>query len=60
MELIDLHLGAAEAKPFSSKWLEANGPKPNGPGIIALDVLIAVLVGTNLALFINVCIWMLT
>jgi hypothetical protein len=41
---IDLHLGAAEVKPFSkNSWIDQYGPKPPGPGIIALDILIVFL-----------------
>ena len=44
MKPVDLHLGPAEVKPFGqNSWVEQFGPKPPGPGIIALDVLIMVL-----------------
>ena len=40
----DLHLGPAEVKPFSkNSWVDQYGPKPPGPGIIALDILIVFL-----------------
>ena len=40
----DLHLGPAEVKPLGqNSWLNQYGPKPPGPGIIALDVLIVFL-----------------
>jgi hypothetical protein len=41
---VDLHLGPAEVKPFSqNSWVKQYGPKPPGPGIIALDALIVFL-----------------
>ena len=40
----DLHLGAAEVKQVDHDWfIKKYGPKPPGPGIIALDVLIIAL-----------------
>ena len=41
---VDLHLGAAEVKQSNSDWfVKKYGPKPPGPGIVALDVLIILL-----------------
>ena len=41
---VDLHLGPAEVKPLGqNSWVDQYGPKPPGPGIIALDILIVFL-----------------
>jgi hypothetical protein len=40
----DLHLGLAEVKPLGkNSWIDQYGPKPPGPGIIALDALIVIM-----------------
>ena len=40
----DLHLGPSEVKPLSkNSWINQYGPKPPGPGIIALDILIVIM-----------------
>ena len=44
MKPVDLHLGPAEVKKVDqNSWLKEFGPKPPGPGIIALDALIVFL-----------------
>jgi hypothetical protein len=53
----DLHLGPAVAKPFGKSWAELHGPQPPGPGIQALDVIVAVLFILTLVLFIQSWIW---
>ena len=54
----DLHLGAAEARPFSQqKWLEQNGPKAPGPGIRALDLLIITMFVATTILMLKACAW---
>lgn len=42
---VDLHLGPAEVKghDYIDWWVKKHGPKPPGPGIIALDILIGLL-----------------
>ena len=40
----DLHLGPAEVKKVTDvSWINQYGPKPPGPGIIALDALIVIM-----------------
>ena len=40
----DLHLGPAEVKKVNDvSWINQYGPKPPGPGIIALDALIVIM-----------------
>ena len=40
----DLHLDPAEVKPLGkNSWIDQYGPKPPGPGIIALDALIVIM-----------------
>lgn len=40
----DLHLGPAEVKKINNDWwMKEYGPKPPGPGILALDFLILIL-----------------
>jgi hypothetical protein len=54
----DLHLGAAEVKPFSkNSWVDQYGPKPPGPGIIALDILIVFLSCATVWFIINAWIY---
>ena len=37
----DLHLGPATVRPLNDKWwIKEYGPKPPGPGIVALDLII--------------------
>jgi len=44
MKPVDLHLGPAEVKRVDQNaWLKEFGPKPPGPGIIALDILIVIM-----------------
>lgn len=40
----DLHLGPATVKPWGKSWIEDHGPKPPGPGLLALDFLIVSLI----------------
>jgi hypothetical protein len=40
---VDLHLGAAEVKPYDDWWIKKYGPKPPSPVIYALDALIVML-----------------
>jgi hypothetical protein len=55
---VDLHLGAAEVKTFGQRsWVDQHGPKPPGPGILALDVLIVFLSCAMCWLTVNVWIW---
>ncbi len=55
---VDLHLGAAEVKTIGQRsWVDQHGPKPLGPGIIALDVLIVFLSCAMCWLTVNVWIW---
>lgn len=54
--MVDLHLGAAKVKRFKSVY---PSPKPTGPGIILLNVLIVVAALANLVLFYNVWKWIL-
>jgi hypothetical protein len=53
-KLVDLHLGPAKVKAFKSIY---HGPKPIGPGIMFLNVLIVVAALANLVLFFNVWKW---
>lgn len=40
----DLHLGAPKVKKIDTDWfIKEYGPKPPGPGILTLDVLVVVL-----------------
>jgi hypothetical protein len=58
MKPVDLHLGPAEVKPFGqNSWIDQNGPKPPGPGIIALDVLIIFLSCATVWFIINAWIY---
>ena len=58
--MVDLHLGAATVKTFNKNWwMETYGPKPPGPGIITMNVLVVLLAMANLVLFFNVWKWML-
>lgn len=57
--MVDLHLGAATVVPFSKNKLRALGPKPIGPGVMMLNVLIVVAALANLVLFFNVWKWLL-
>jgi hypothetical protein len=56
MKPVDLHLGPAQVKPVDDWWIKQYGPKPNGPGIIALDALIMLL--TLIVLDLIVMSWM--
>jgi hypothetical protein len=53
---VDLHLGAAEVKPYNDWWIKEYGPKPPGPLIYALDALIVIL--SFVALDLIVISWM--
>jgi hypothetical protein len=58
MKPVDLHLGPAEVKPFGqNSWIDHYGPKPPGPGIIALDVLIVFLSCATVWFIINAWIY---
>lgn len=53
---IDLHLGAAKVKAFKSVY---HGPKPPGPGIMLLNVLIGISGFATGLLFFNVWKWII-
>jgi hypothetical protein len=58
MKPVDLHLGPAEVKTFGQdSWVKQYGPKPPGPGIIALDALIVIFSCAMFWLIVNVWIW---
>jgi len=56
--LVDLHMGVAEVKTFRRDWwMETYGPKPPGPNIMLLNILIGITALANLILFFNVWKW---
>lgn len=55
---VDLHLGPAEVKKVDqNSWLKEFGPKPPGPGIIALDALIVIMSCATVWFIINAWIY---
>lgn len=55
---VDLHLGPAQVKKSDPNWyVKKYGPRPPGPGILAMDALIVVLFVTALILFVKSWVW---
>jgi hypothetical protein len=55
---VDLHLDAAEVKPFGQRsWIDQYGPKPPGLFVRSLDVIIALLALYVVWLIIRVWFW---
>ena len=53
----DLHLGAPVVTRHRPTWLDQNGPRPPGPGIFVLDIVIGVLGVTSVWLMGKAWIW---
>ena len=53
----ELPLGSSQVTVRSRKWTEQYWPQPPGPGVRALDVLIAIMFTGSIILMLRACSW---